>query len=187
MSKQIQYPATHITESAGCVLFHLSAQKICLLNAKKRNGDVELLIPKGRRNLNESRRDAAIRETTEETSYKCSLYPVKMGSRLTLAEDDEDFRDSVRLHENCTESFYMQLRNIGRKIEERAKIIWWFIAQVDEADYEKKQLEGWNGEVKENVKIEWLSFEDAVEELTYETDSAVILAAINLVKKQQTG
>ncbi|KAK6543787.1 hypothetical protein TWF694_000519 [Orbilia ellipsospora] len=181
MSEQIQYPSTSLTESAGTVLFHLPSRTICLLSQTKKPGYSELLLPKGRRNVDESRAAASLRETTEETTYKCSLLPVTLPSRQTLQEEDEDAGDKVRAHENCTESFYMQLRKIGRE-KDRAKIIWWFVAQVDEEDYEKKKVEGWDGVVKKGLSVEWLGYDDTIAELSYETDVDVVKAAIELVK-----
>ncbi|KAK6501560.1 hypothetical protein TWF481_009396 [Arthrobotrys musiformis] len=181
MASLAHYPSTHLTESAGCVLFHLPSRKICLLNLTSRSSDI-LTLPKGRRNLNETRKDAAVRETNEETSYKCSLLPVTMGTRLTLPEDDEDVRDRVREYEFCTESFYMQFRRAGREKEGRGKIVWWFIAAVDGEDYERKREGGWDGTVKEGVKVEWKEYGDAVEELSYETDIEVVKAAWGILE-----
>ncbi|KAK6348223.1 hypothetical protein TWF718_006033 [Orbilia javanica] len=175
------YPSTHLTESAGCVLFHLSTRKICLLSIASRGGET-LTLPKGRRNINETRKEAAVRETTEETSYKCSLLPVKMGTRLTLPDDDEDVRDHVRVYDDCTESFHMQFRRIGREKEGRAKIVWWFVAKVDEEDYEGKKAGEWDGKVKEGVRVEWKDYQDAVEELSYETDIEVVKTAWGILK-----
>ncbi|KAF3915282.1 hypothetical protein AA313_de0201421 [Arthrobotrys entomopaga] len=190
MSKQIQYPSTNLTESAGTILFHLPSRTICLLSQTTKSGDSELLLlPKGRRNINESRAAASIRETTEETSYKCSLLPISLPSHQTTQEDDEDVRDTARTHENCTESFYMQLRRIGGE-KDRVKIIWWFVAQVDEEDYQKKKKkkgEKWDGVVKKGVRVKWLEYNDAVEELSYETDKDVVKAAIELVKCIEKG
>ncbi|KAF3195719.1 hypothetical protein TWF225_000111 [Orbilia oligospora] len=184
MANQAHYPSTHLTESAGCVLFHLPTRKICLLSITVQNANRGILItlPKGRRNINETRKEAAVRETAEETSYKCSLLPVKMGTRLTLPEDDEDVRDRVRQCDACTESFHMQLRSIGRKEERRAKIVWWFIAQVDEEDYERKEEVGWDGKVKEGVRVEWKEYEDVIGELSYETDVEVVKTAWRILE-----
>ncbi|KAK6518010.1 hypothetical protein TWF506_005175 [Arthrobotrys conoides] len=183
MANQTHYPSTHLTESAGCVLFHLPSRKICLLSlTSKDKTDSLLTLPKGRRNINETRKDAAIRETTEETSYECSLLPVKMGARLTLPEDDENVRDRVRQFDACTESFHMQLRRVGREKEGRAKIVWWFIAKVDEEDYERKEGVGWDGGVKDGVRVEWKEYKDAVEELSYETDIEVVKTAWGILE-----
>ncbi|KAK6358285.1 hypothetical protein TWF730_007634 [Orbilia blumenaviensis] len=187
MANQTYYPTTHLTESAGCTLFHLPTRKICLLNITPQNSNKTqqkniITLPKGRRNLNESRKEAAIRETTEETGYKCSLLLVKMGTRLTFPEDDEDIRDRVRVVEGCTESFYMQFRRVGREDEGRVKVVWWFLGVVDEEDYVRKEGEGWDGVIKGGVGVEWRGYEDAIGELTYESDVEVVKAAWRILE-----
>ncbi|KAF3916083.1 hypothetical protein ABW20_dc0102386 [Dactylellina cionopaga] len=189
---RIQYPSTHLTESAGCILIHPTLRRICTINLTEYNRQTkeeheETLLPKGRRNLHESRVSAAVRETTEETTYKCNLLPITLGSRLTLPEDHEDVRDKVRTHENCTESFYMQIRSIGRGQERRAKIIWWFMATVDEEDYERKEKDGWDGVVKKGVRVEWIGYEDVVGKMAYENDGDVLETALEILKGMENG
>jgi 8-oxo-dGTP pyrophosphatase MutT (NUDIX family) len=73
------YAAEKFVESAGTVLFRLSTREVCILHLLHRD---EYILPKGRRNLGESRRTTAIRETTEETDIPCRLLPVNLVSRV---------------------------------------------------------------------------------------------------------
>jgi 8-oxo-dGTP pyrophosphatase MutT (NUDIX family) len=81
------YPSSTFLESAGTVLIKQSTRQICLVYYKKRNA---WLLPKGRRNIGEDRAKAAVRETEEETGYKCRLLPVTM----TTSQPRAGFKDS---------------------------------------------------------------------------------------------
>ena len=62
-----QYASEQFAESCGAVLFMSPKPqnaKVCLVNYLQTN---EWMLPKGRRNIGESRRDAALREVAEET------------------------------------------------------------------------------------------------------------------------
>ena len=58
---------------------------ICLIRDSARDA---WLLPKGRRNTNESRHAAAVREAAEETDYRCQIVPVDMMTRATPAEPE---------------------------------------------------------------------------------------------------
>ncbi len=58
---------------------------ICLIRDSARDA---WLLPKGRRNTNESRHAAAVREAAEETGYRCQIVPVDMMTRATPAEPE---------------------------------------------------------------------------------------------------
>ncbi|KFA46210.1 hypothetical protein S40293_07162 [Stachybotrys chartarum IBT 40293] len=64
------YVAEKFVEGAGTVLFRLSTRQVCVLRPLHRD---EYVLPKGRRNLGESRRTTAIRETTKETGNALPL------------------------------------------------------------------------------------------------------------------
>ncbi|SMR46995.1 unnamed protein product [Zymoseptoria tritici ST99CH_1A5] len=154
----MNYPSTHFVESAGTVLFDLSTRQICLLHHISSN---EYLLPKGRRNLGESRPDAAIRETREETGWTCRLSRVKMWTRCTLAVSEEESRveNVPRRVDGVVEPFMLTQRMLPAEKGKGVKIIWWFVGVVEEA------VERGKGE--EQFEAELLSFEAAVDRLTF--------------------
>ncbi|KAG9504887.1 hypothetical protein J7337_004866 [Fusarium musae] len=144
------FTADHLVESAGTVLFRLSTREICIIRHLQRN---EYLLPKGRRNLHESRQATAIRETTEETG-------------------SEDVPDEARFFEGACEPILVQAR---RRVEQgEMKLIWWFVAAVDE---EKPA-----GPHEDKFGVEFLSYDAALERLTFKDDRDLVGRAIDLVK-----
>jgi hypothetical protein len=71
-----QYSSSTFVESCGTVLFDLSkpySKRVCLTSILASNGWV---LAKGRRNINEARKDAALREITKrlDIDANCCLY-----------------------------------------------------------------------------------------------------------------
>ncbi|CAF1081002.1 unnamed protein product [Rotaria sordida] len=62
--------------SAGAILIRKSTREVCLVHVLDDAG--EWVLPKGRKNMNETRSETALRETYEETGYHCSLMPLIM-------------------------------------------------------------------------------------------------------------
>lgn len=172
--KTHQYPTPTFVESCGAIMFHLSASsppKVCLLNYLRKN---EYLLPKGRRNLGESRCAAALREATEETGYKCNVLPVKMATRAPHEDEEADAPDKARVVEKCEEPFMFTIRELGNG--KGVKLIWWFIASLDgEID-----TKGQGGEAQ--FRAEFFECHEAIEKLHFETDREVLRKAIELVE-----
>lgn len=167
-----QHTSEQLVESAGAIVFRLSTQEICLIHLLPRD---EYLLPKGRRNVGESRAEAALREVREETGYCCHLLPVTMKSRAPPSVEVEPFGDVLRTHTNVTEPFSLQIRHLDA--EGDVKLIWWFIAAVDE---DKAPNEDRPGEEKFNV--EFYAYEEAVKKLTFKMDQDMVQRAIDAVK-----
>lgn len=91
------YSAERFVESAGTVLLRLSTGEGCIHHLLYRG---EYILPKGRRNLGESRKTTAFRETTEETGIPCRLLPVRLVSRVCPAIETEHLPDEARLFES---------------------------------------------------------------------------------------
>jgi 8-oxo-dGTP pyrophosphatase MutT (NUDIX family) len=173
------YPSTHFVESAGTVLFHRSTSQICLLHYLSAD---EYLLPKGRRNLDESRQQTAIRETREETGWSCSLPRVRMWTRCTpptpapasISGEDGgvDVEDVPRLNEAVCEPFMMSQRVLpgGKGL----KIVWWYVGVIDEGTTKG------NGEGM--FEAELFGMEEAVGRLTFESDREVVRKAIEIFR-----
>lgn len=131
------YNCASFLESAGCILFdfretgldplshslHKTGSQNVILKQEPKvvlfysNPRQEFLLPKGRRNIGESRKDAAIRETFEEVGIKCSLLPVTLHSRATSVNPSDDrvtkdgyTVDEPRTFHRVTDAFMSVLR-----------------------------------------------------------------------------
>jgi 8-oxo-dGTP pyrophosphatase MutT (NUDIX family) len=162
-------------ESCGAILFDLSDsqnKKVCIVQPTYTKH--EWLLAKGRRNYGESRKDAAIREVMEETGFRCKIYPVTMGTHATPPDAGPDIRDSTRVYEGLSEPFWCTIRNMKNPI--RTKIIWWYIAVLEEEVEGQENLPG-----EEKYVAKFFKCDEALERLTYQTDREVVAKAIELV------
>ena len=171
-----QYPTPSFVESCGAILFSLSPSpsippRVCLVNILSQN---KFVLPKGRRNINESRKDAALREAYEETGYRCKLLPVKMATRATGPEDDAEVKDEAKVREGLMEPFMFTIRELG--VGKGVKIIWWYVAVVDDEDGER-------GPGEEGLRPEFLDCGEAVDKLWFETDREVLRRAMEIVEE----
>lgn len=169
-----QYTAADYVESVGAIVFNLAQRKVCLVHYAKRN---EWLLAKGRRNLGQTRQQAAIREIAEETGHQCRILPLRMTTRNPPAvETEQHYPDEPRVHESACEPFMLTCRQLDES--KGLKVIWWYVAAVDEG------VEGEGGE--EQFKAGWFSFEDAVERLTFELDRDVLREACRILTEDET-
>ena len=141
-----------------------------MLHHRKRD---EYVLAKGRRNCGESRKDAAIRELKEETGYSCRLLDLDMSTRAPPAVETEQLSDEARFYTGICEPFTLQLRRLG---EGDIKLIWWYIAAVNED-------EPWNEEIQEGEKfaMEFYSYPEVLEKLTFQMDRDMVSRAIDIL------
>lgn len=166
--KTTQYKSLDLTESAGVVLFDAKTNRICLLRHEKS----EWLLPKGRRNLSESRAEAAVREAQEETGFRCRLLPVTMFSRQPLSTDLAASPDESTIRSGIVEPFMFTVREVEAG---RVKVIWWFVAVVS-----KREDEGDGSGGEEQFEVGWFGLKEAVDTATFETDREVLREGIKL-------
>lgn len=172
--KTHQYPSPSFVESCGAILFDLShppTKRVCLGNIISKN---EYILPKGRRNINESRKDAALCEVYEETGYRCKLLPVAMATRATALDDDADVADVAKVREDLTEPFMFTVRELS--VHAGVKIIWWYIAVLDDDNGER-------GPGEENIRPEFFECEEAVGKLWFELDRDTLRRAVEIVEE----
>ena len=167
-----QHTSEQLVESAGAILFRLSTQEVCVLHLLPRD---EYILAKGRRNVGESRREAALREVREETGYSCRLLPVTMASRAPPAVETEPYGDVLRTHPYVTEPLSLQIRHLDPGGD--VKLIWWFIAAVDEDTVPNEDRPG-----EEKFNVEFYSYEEVVKKLTFKMDRDMVQRAIDTVK-----
>ena len=163
--KTEQYSAEEFVESVGAIAIKVSTREVCLVSYAG-----EWMLAKGRRNVNESRSQAALREMREETGYSCYLLPLTMITRAPPAIETGDCPDEARVHENVCEPFMLTCRHLHG--DGGIKIIWWYIAAIDES------AEVGPGE--EQFKTRLVGFEEAVSILTFENDREIVRKAMEI-------
>ncbi|KAH9905437.1 NUDIX domain-containing protein [Xylariomycetidae sp. FL2044] len=166
------YSAELFVEACGAVVFDSSSsatkpKKVCLLYYGKND---EWVLPKGRRNCNETRQEAAIREVMEESGYAIRLRPLTMATRAPSESEAPDVRDAPRTYEDLTEPFILDVRDLGEG--KGVKLVWWFIAEVD----------GLAGEGEAQFKAQFIRCDKAVERLTFQKDREILSKAIELAE-----
>jgi 8-oxo-dGTP pyrophosphatase MutT (NUDIX family) len=174
-----QYTSEQFVESCGAILFDLSDsqnKKVCLIYHHAGN---EWLFAKGRRNCGESRHKAALREVREETGYHAHLYLVTMYTRAPPIDEQGHMPDKPRSYQDLTEPFMVTIRQLGGDSVNDVKIIWWYIAALDEG-----VVAGCGGAVEEEFMPKLFSLSEAKKMLSFQNDIAVLEKAIKLVESQ---
>ncbi|KAI1483466.1 hypothetical protein K445DRAFT_61359 [Daldinia sp. EC12] len=167
--KSTLYPSEKFVEACGAVVFNATEpEQVLLLYYAALD---EWLLPKGRRNCNESRKDAVIREVLEESGCAIRLRPVTMETRAPSDFEAADVKDVPRTYDSLTEAFMLDVRDLGKG--NGVKLVWWFIAELDsivgegEAQFEPRFFQG----------------DEAVEILTFQKDRDVLMKALELVER----
>ncbi|KAJ6024315.1 hypothetical protein N7540_005112 [Penicillium herquei] len=171
----MQYNSEQFVESSGAILFNLSNSEnktVCLIHYHAKN---EWLLAKGRRNCGESRREAALREVREETGYQAHLHPVTMYTRAPPIDEQGHMPDISRLYPDIIEPFMVTMRQLGKDRANDVKIIWWYIAALDEG-----VVPGSAGG-EEQFRPEFFPLQQALEKLSFQNDRDVLQKAISLV------
>ena len=168
-----QYTAEELVESSGAIPFVLSKRQIYLVHYVAKD---EWLLAKGRRDCNESRRKAALRELREETGLRCRLLPVTMATRAPGPGLSTNAKDEARVYDSLIEPFMYQLRQLPPG--EGVKMIFWFIASVDEDDHFADAGEA-------TFKVASFDYDTALSKLTFENDRELVARAIQVVKQTQ--
>ncbi|KAI0839506.1 hypothetical protein F5Y06DRAFT_23922 [Hypoxylon sp. FL0890] len=168
--KSTLYPSEQFVEACGAIVFDNSTKpgQILLLHYGAEN---EWLLPKGRRNCNESRKAAAVREVREETGYAIQLRPVTMATRAPSDLESADVKDVPRTYDSLTEPFMLDVRDLGRG--KGVKLVWWFIAELD----------GIAGNGEPQFKPKFFPWDKAVGTLTFQKDREVLAKALELIEE----
>ena len=98
-----------------------------------------------------------------------------MASRAPPAVETEPSGDVLRTYANVTEPMALQIRRLER--EGDVKLIWWFVAAVDE---DKGPDEDFPGEAE--FEVEFCGYRAALEKLTFQLDRDLMGRAIGLVE-----
>jgi 8-oxo-dGTP pyrophosphatase MutT (NUDIX family) len=157
--------------TAGTVLFRRSPHglQVCILHHLTKG---HWLLPKGRKDRNESVEAAALRETFEETGYPCRfLSNLKMWTRAPPA--GANVKDVVALAPNAKEPFAVTMRTVRPG---NVKFTWWYIAEPTGAP----KQEGTQTQ-SESFASEFFDVEIALRRLTFASDRKVVEKALSIV------
>ena len=96
-----------------------------------------------------------------------------MSTRAPPAIEDEQLGDEARFYSGICETFTLQIRRLG---EGNVKLIWWYIAAVneDEPSHDRQQLE------KDKFAVEFYSYADVLEKLTFQMDRDMVKKATEI-------
>ncbi|KAJ4479713.1 NUDIX hydrolase domain-like protein [Lentinula edodes] len=164
--------------SAGSILFRRAPEsgklQMCLLYHTIKN---EWLLPKGRKDCGESIETTAVRETYEETGYKCKLSPCNMSTRAPAY--GVHTKDMIREAEQITEPIAIMVRDQGL---DGVKIISWYISELD-GDGQK--VEGTQMDT-ESFASQFIDAEEALRTLTFKGDQDIAAKALEIVRHTGT-
>lgn len=178
-----QFASDAFVESCGAVLFHVDddhdhhhATRVCLVKLRSTG---EWLLPKGRRNISESRRDAAVREIVEETGFPCQLFPVRMPTRACAPAAPADAPDVASVYDGIVEPFMCTVRELplGKGI----KIIWWYVGKLGDCSGTDHGLHPC-GPGEPAFQAEFFPCDEAVRRLHFEQDREVLRRAVSIVE-----
>lgn len=152
--------------SCGTVSVDLANSKVLLIRWRKTG---EHLLPKGRKDINETLEETAMRETLEETGMRVRLLPVAIPTLATLPSGVAEPPETV------TEPIAMTQRTTA---DGTLKVIFWFVAAVR---YAVERAEGTQQE-DEDFETVWADFDDVESTLDFDDDRRVAKAAIDAVR-----
>ncbi|KAH8433993.1 putative NUDIX domain [Aspergillus melleus] len=152
--------------SCGTVTLDTTRAKILLIRWNKNQ---EIYLPKGRKNIGETLKDAALRETYEETGFRVTLFPLPVPTLATPAGD----ADAVGEPSSATTE---PVAVSERLVHDKLKIIFWFAARGDStaAPDTRTQQEG------EDFEPLWLDLDSGVQSLSFDDDKQIARAVIDI-------
>lgn len=165
------YMSEHYVESAGAILFRSSNKEICILHRPKTQ---EYLLAKGKRNVGETRQQAAIREVMEETGISCSLVALDMSTDCPPAIEVEQEEGRARAYQGICEPIAVQVRQLS---ETEVKLVWWYVAVADEG----KAMGARTEFDTTRFEVLWLDYDAALEKLSFEHDRELVKKACQLL------
>ncbi|KAF0643033.1 hypothetical protein FPSE5266_10827 [Fusarium pseudograminearum] len=162
--------ALHLSDqfviSCGTVTLDVNRSKVLLIRWRKTN---EIFLPKGRKDVNESLTDAAIRETFEETGVQPRILPARINTLATSQESTSGlFTEPIAVSHRMREGIL--------------KIIFWYIAESDSTQTPAK----WTGQEDEDFDTIWEDYGNINSTITFAEDQRIVWAAIDTVHRRGT-
>ena len=121
------------------------------------------MLPKGRKNVGESLEAAAVRETLEESGYKCTLINHHLPTKA-LNMDDSLHAEPIAVQQRMSEGI--------------RKIIFWYAAQVDSSSQPMSGMQ----EEGEDFEVRWADAKDAACQLSFADDRRIVEKALEALQ-----
>ncbi|KAJ2927733.1 hypothetical protein H1R20_g9362, partial [Candolleomyces eurysporus] len=173
----LSFPSESFVFSAGSVLFRTHPDtgvlQVCVIHNTKRNA---WILPKGRKDQNESMDVTAVRETFEETGFPCELYPCRMETRAPAPGVNVNWKVVLEAKESL-EPFYVTVRQMGDKT---LKMIWWYLTWLKGNNAEK--VPGVHTPSEAGYVSQFVDTEKAIELLEGTNFAEIVERAVDLVK-----
>jgi len=147
--------------SCGTVPIDVTKSKVLLLHYRVTG---EIFLPKGRKNIDESLEQAAVRETHEETGYHCELLPLDMPTHATGEPGSTGITEPIAVTTR-------QARVL--------KIMFWYVARVDSCITPDEGTQ----ESGEEFDALWVTADEAIKKLSFDDDKAIVLKALECVQR----
>jgi 8-oxo-dGTP pyrophosphatase MutT (NUDIX family) len=148
--------------------------QVCILRHRS-TGD--FVLPKGRKDVNESLEQAAMRETFEETGYACEPLPCPMFTRAPNPELYTGLKPHVE--PASTEPFIVTLK---MQKDGCAKLIFWYLMRVvsNSTRVDGTQMPN------EDFEVEFVDAREAIEKMTKPDYKSALKLAVELVENGMT-
>ncbi|KAK0703546.1 NUDIX hydrolase domain-like protein [Lasiosphaeria miniovina] len=168
--------------SCGTVTLDLALGKVLIVWNKK----YEIFqLPKGRRNIDESMLDAAIRETYEETGHKVTPLCLNIATLATLPRDDKSKEYVSPKNKDVTDG-YLSTDYLGGCVypdpqaeTDTLKAVLFFAAKGDStATPVSGTQEAW-----EDLHARWMTIEDAASKLRFKGEVDAVRKAVENVRR----
>ncbi|KAI8299866.1 Diadenosine hexaphosphate hydrolase [Colletotrichum sp. SAR11_59] len=144
--------------SCGTVTVDVEKKKVLVIRC--RNSD-EHMLPKGRKDLNETLEDAAKRETYEETGVRVNLLPVNIPTRATTPSS---------IAPNDRPTHVTEPIAVAQRVSDGVlKIIFWFVAAADSTISPEEGTQ----QEDEDFEVSWVDIEEVGDRLSFADDQRI--------------
>ncbi|KAI5860155.1 NUDIX domain-containing protein [Durotheca rogersii] len=156
--------------SCGTATIDVKRSKVLLIRWRRTG---EYMLPKGRKDLNETLEQTAKRETFEETGIRVELLPVDIKTLATIPS-------SSNIEVAGRPKAVIEPIAVAQRLAQGVlKIIFWYVATADSTTIRQE------GTQQENEEFDtiWTDFNDVTSTLSFDDDRRIAQAAISAVRR----
>ncbi|KAK4200313.1 NUDIX hydrolase domain-like protein [Triangularia verruculosa] len=175
-------PAHEVGISCGTVTIDLPRGKVLIVW----NNRLQIhQLPKGRRNVEETFIQTALRETHEETGYRAKALPLKVPTRAqkpkrALSEKGNGYKKPEILFDRVSTEFIGTCSYPDPQSKSPCfKTVFFWAATCDSTSIPDKDTQ----DEGENLEAKWIELEDAEKFLRFEAEIAMVKKAVEDIKR----